>query len=192
MVLSAVGRAQPDSALTIYSSRHLLDLLIHQIGSNVTGLQFSSLHVTAAYVRIPRLPPPPPSPRLAVVIVVTKKRTQHLHNLPTIRIALIPFRHSVVNLPFTLRCHLAMNEHIYTIAQTCYFELHRPASIRRFLTSTATATPISAFVLSRTDLCNSLLFGSTHDVTSHLPRIQNYAARVILRLPKSSIMTTHL
>ena len=68
----------------------------------------------------------------------------------------------------------------------------RLASIRRFLTSTATATLVSAFVLSRIDYCNSLLFGSSHDVTSHLQRIQNYAARVILRLPKSSSTLTHL
>ena len=40
--------------------------------------------------------------------------------------------------------------------------------------------------------CNSLLFGSTHDVTSHLQRIQNYAARVILRIPMSSSITIHL
>ena len=33
---------------------------------------------------------------------------------------------------------------------------------------------------------------STHDVTSHLQWIQNYAARVILRLPKSSSITIHL
>ena len=46
--------------------------------------------------------------------------------------------------------------------------------------------------LSRIDYCNSLLFGSTHDVTSHLQRIQNYAARVILRLPMSSSITIHL
>ena len=68
----------------------------------------------------------------------------------------------------------------------------RLASIRRFLTSTATATLVSAFVLSRIDYCNSLLFGSTLDVTSHLQRIQNYAARVILRLPMSSRITIHL
>ena len=36
------------------------------------------------------------------------------------------------------------------------------------------------------------MFGSTHDVTSHLQPMQNYAARVILRLPKSSSITTHL
>ena len=60
------------------------------------------------------------------------------------------------------------------------------------MTSTATATLVSAFVLSRIDYCTSLLFCSTHDVTSHLQRIQNYAARVILCLPKSSSITTHL
>ena len=64
--------------------------------------------------------------------------------------------------------------------------------IRRFLTSTATATLVSAFVLSRIDYCKSLLFGSTHDVTSHLQRIHNYAARVILRLPMSSSISIHL
>ena len=37
-----------------------------------------------------------------------------------------------------------------------------------------------------------LLLSSTHDVTSHLQRIQNYAARVILRVPKSSSITIHL
>ena len=78
------------------------------------------------------------------------------------------------------------------IARTCYFDLRRLASIRRFLTSTATATLVSAFTLSRIDYCTSLLFGSTHDVASHLQRIQNYVARVILRLPKSSSIITHL
>ena len=85
-----------------------------------------------------------------------------------------------------------MNAHVTNIARTCYFELRRLASIRRFLTSTATDTLVSAFVLSRIDYCNSLLLGSTHDVKSHFQRIQNYAARVILCLPKSSSITTHL
>ena len=85
-----------------------------------------------------------------------------------------------------------MNACVSNIARTCYFELRHLASIRRLLTSTAAATLISAFVLSRIDYCNTLLFGSTHDVTSHLQRIQNYAACVILRLRKSSNITTHL
>ena len=128
-------------------------------------------------------------------MLVTSKRSKHLHNLPisiTIGNAQIPFKQSVKNLGFTLDCHLTMNAHVSNIARTCYFELRRLAYIRRFQTSTATATLVSAFVLSRIDYCNSLLFGSTNDVTSHLQRIQNYAARVILRLPMSSRITIHL
>ena len=129
------------------------------------------------------------------LMLVTSKRTKHLHNLPTsitIENAQIPFKQSVKNLGLTLDCHLTMNAHVTNIARTCYFELRRLASIRRFLTSTATATLVSAFVLSRIDYCNSLLFGSTHDVTSHLQQIQNYAARVILCFPKSSSIIIHL
>ena len=128
------------------------------------------------------------------LMLVTSNRSMHLHNLPTsITIdAQIPFKQSVKNLGFTLDCHLTMNAHISNIARTCYFELRRLASIRRFLTSTVTATLVSAFVLSRIDYCNSLLFGSTHDVISHLQRILNYAAQVILRLPMSSSITIHL
>ena len=113
------------------------------------------------------------------LMLVTSNRTKHLHNLPTsitIGIAQVHFKQSVKNLCFTLDCHLTMNAHVTNIARTCYFELRRLASIRRFLAGSATVTLVSAFVLSRIDYCNSLLFGSTHDVTSHLQRTQNYAA----------------
>ena len=85
-----------------------------------------------------------------------------------------------------------MNAHVSNIGRTCYFELHRLAYIRRFLTCTATVTLVSVVVLSRIDYCSSLLFVSTHDVTSHLQRIRNYAAQVILRIQKLSNITTHL
>ena len=128
------------------------------------------------------------------LMLVTSKRTKHLHRLPTsitIDNAQIPFKQSVKNLGLTLDCHLTLNAHVSKIARTCYFELRRLASIRRFMKCTATATLVSAFVLSRIDCCNSLMFGSTHVVTSHLQRMQNYAARVILRLQMSSSIAIH-
>ena len=84
------------------------------------------------------------------LMLVTSKRTKHLHSLSTsitIGNAQIPFKQSVNNLGFTLDCHLTMNAHVFNIARTCYIELRRLASIRRFLTSTATATLLSAFAL---------------------------------------------
>ena len=129
------------------------------------------------------------------LMLVTSKRTKHSHNSHTsitIGNAQIPYKQSVKNLCFTLNTYLTMNANVSIIARTCYVELRRFATIRRFLTSTATATLVSAYALSRIYNCNSLMFCSTHDVTSHLQRIQNNAARVILRLSKSSSITTHL
>ena len=85
------------------------------------------------------------------LMLVTSKRTKHLHNVPasiTIGNAQIPFRQSVKNLGFTLDCHFTMNAHVSNIARTCYLELRSLECIRRFLTSTATATLVSALVLS--------------------------------------------
>ena len=87
----------------------------------------------------------------AELMLVTSDRTKHLHNLPTsitIGNAQIPFKQSVKNLGFTLDRHLTMNAHVTNVSRTCYFDLRGQASIRRFLTSTATATLVSAFVLS--------------------------------------------
>ena len=108
------------------------------------------------------------------LMFITSNRTKHLHSQPTsitISNAQVPFKQSVNNLGFTLDCHHTMNAHVSNIAQACYFELHHLASIHEFLTSTATAKFVSAFVLSRIDYFNSLLFGSTRDATFHLQRI---------------------
>ena len=91
----------------------------------------------------------------------TSNRTMRLYDLPTsitIGNAQFPIKQSVKNLGFALDCHFTMNAHISNIARTCYFEQHRLESICRFLKSTATATLVSAFVLSRIDYCISLLF----------------------------------
>ena len=119
------------------------------------------------------------------LMLVTSIRTKHLHNLPTSVIignAQIHFKQSVKNFGFTLDCHLAINAHVSNISRTYYFEQRRLASIRRFLTSTATATHVYAFVLSRIDYCNSLLFGSTHLVSLHWLPIKARSTNNMARL----------
>ena len=109
------------------------------------------------------------------------KRTRHLHSLPTsisIGNAQIPFKKSVKNLVFTLDCHLTMNAHVFNIARTRNLELRHLASICRFKSSTATATHVSLFAMSRIDNRSLLLFDPTGNMTSHFQQIQNYAARV--------------
>ena len=101
--------------------------------------------------------------------VISKSR--HLHCPPTsntIDNASVPFKQSVKNLGSTLECHPIINEYASIIERKCCIDLRRPTSICRFLTKTATVTLVSAFVLSRIDHCNLLLFGYAHDVTSSL------------------------
>ena len=82
------------------------------------------------------------------LMLVTSKYTKHVHNQPisiTMGNDQIPFKQSLKNLGLTLDCHLNMDAHVSKIARTCYFELRCSASIRYYLTCTATL--VSAFVL---------------------------------------------
>ena len=85
------------------------------------------------------------------LMLVTCNRSMHLHNLHTsitMGNAQDPFKQSVKNLCLSLDCHLNMNAHVTNIARKFYFERRRLASIRIFLSSIATATLVTAFVLS--------------------------------------------
>ena len=110
------------------------------------------------------------SPQKELCISITNVLSISIDN------AQIRFKQPVKNFGLTLICYLAMNEPVSIIVPSCFFELCHLASIRRFLTSTTTATVVSAFVLSRVDYCSSLLFGSTHDIIPYLQHVQNYAA----------------
>ena len=59
-----------------------------------------------------------------------------------------------------------------------------PSSDRRLLTTEATATLVSAFILSRLDYCNSLLSGCPRSLILRLQKVQNNAARLILGISK--------
>ena len=58
------------------------------------------------------------------------------------------------------------------------FQLRQLRSIRRTLTDEATCLLVHAFVSSRLDYCNSLLFGMSNCLLNKLQRVQNAAARV--------------
>ena len=85
-----------------------------------------------------------------------------------------------------------MKAHILNIVRTANMELRRISSICHLLTTEATATLISAFVLSRLDYCNSLLYGCPQHLLNRLQKVQNSAARLILRVPKTDHISPHL
>ena len=84
---------------------------------------------------------------------------------------------TVRNLRVILHSELTMQRHVNKVASACFYYIHRVKQIRWLLGPEATATLISAFVLSRLDYCNALLAGLPKVTIAPLQRAQNAAAR---------------
>ena len=93
----------------------------------------------------------------------------------------IKFTESLSTLGLTIDNHLSMHIYVLTICKLAYYELRRISSIRHFLSTSATKTLVCSFVLSRLDYCNSLLAGCPQYLIDKLQRVQNNAARLVLR-----------
>lgn len=104
----------------------------------------------------------------------------------------ISFSSSARNLGFIFDSNLSMTDHIKKICQTAYYELKRISSIRHLLTDSATKTLVTSCVLSRIDYCNCLLIGSPKSVIYPLQKIQNSAARLVLKASRFENATSLL
>ena len=94
-------------------------------------------------------------------------------------------RHSPVkNLGVWLDSNLSMVEHITKASSAAFFYLYNIHRIRKYLSKENTETPIHAFVSSRIDYCNSLLYGVPNCHLHKLQRVQNAAARLIFEESK--------
>ena len=96
----------------------------------------------------------------------------------------VPFSQSVRNLGFYLDETLSMEAHVKQLCRILYLQLRRISKIRSFLSTDAANTLAVSFILSRLDYCNSLLTGLHENQLNKLQRIQNHAARIVLRKPR--------
>ena len=101
----------------------------------------------------------------------------------------IPFRSSVRNLGVHLDQTLSVLQHISSVCRAAYLELRRIASVRPYLTQSATAQLVSSAITSRLDYCNSVLAGLPLKQISCLQRVQNNAAKLVLRKSKYDHVT---
>ena len=121
------------------------------------------------------------------VMIISSSRMSTALSIPDyfdIGNASVPFSDTVKNLGVTLDCHLSLKTHVLNLVRTANFELRRIGSIRSLLTTEATATLVSAVILSRLDYCKSLLSGCPRSLILRLQKVQNNAAHLILRISK--------
>ena len=79
---------------------------------------------------------------------------------------------------------LSMNKQVSHLSRICFNDLRNISYIRRYLSLDATKTIVHALIYSRLDYCNSLYYGLLNTQIQRLQRIQNAAARIILKRKK--------
>ena len=104
----------------------------------------------------------------------------------------IPFSQSVRNLGFYLDETLSMDAHIKYLCRILFCQLSRIGKIRSFISADAANKLAVSLILSRLDYCNSLLAGIPDNKLNKLQRIQNYAARLVLRKSRHASAKTLL
>ena len=82
-----------------------------------------------------------------------------------------------------------MSEQVSNLCRTAYLEIRKLGIIRPFLTEKATTQLVCTRILNRLDYCNFLLAGTTSEQMSRIQRVQNSAAKLILKKKRRDHVT---
>ena len=84
------------------------------------------------------------------------------------------------------------SEHITKLCASAFFYIYNIRRIRKYRSRDSAETLVHAFISSRLDYGNSLLFGLPQYQIQKLQRVQNASAYVIFSMPRYCQITPHL
>lgn len=93
------------------------------------------------------------------------------------------------SLGVTMDSTLQLKDHVNNIVSAASFAIYKIGQLSNYLDRKSTERLVHAFVTSRLDYCNSLLYGLPSNHISKLQRIQNSAARLVTRSKKHDHIT---
>ena len=96
----------------------------------------------------------------------------------------IRFSETVTTLGVKLDRFLTLEPQINSNVAHCYKLLKDVSSIRGLITKSQTEMLVHSIISSRLDYCNSLYYGLNKSVIQKLQKVQNAAARLVLKLRK--------
>ena len=82
---------------------------------------------------------------------------------------------------------VSMQGQISSAYRASFLDLRRLASVRPYLCERTSARLVAALITSRLDYCNSVLAGLPAEQIGRLQRVQNSAARLVLKKQKRDI-----
>ncbi len=85
--------------------------------------------------------------------------------------------------------NMNLKSHVNAVCRSARYYLHNINLVRRYLTPDAAAKAIQAFVVSRLDCTNSLLYGLPACELKKLQKVQNSAARILTGVARDAHMT---
>ena len=112
---------------------------------------------------------------------MAKKTLQLNDSLMKSRLVMLEFlqRRTPGTLVYIMNKSLTMEKHIQKLCQTSIAQLRNIADVRKYLTQNAAEKLIHAFITSRLDYCNSLLYGLPSSSLKKLQKVQNMAAKIL-------------
>ena len=121
-----------------------------------------------------------------VILIGTKAQFKKvkIDNLAVGDSKIVPSTEAIRNLGCWFDNNFTMNAQVTKTCKAGFFYLHNICRIRKFVTQEITEKLIHAFVSSRLDYCNSLLYSLPSNLLGKLQRVQNAAARLIHRAPR--------
>jgi hypothetical protein len=124
-------------------------------------------------------------------IVITPSRQSDKVQLDSVNVGDCDIQPSKTakNLGATFDEHMTLKPHISALVKSCNWQLRRIGQIRKFLNREASERLIHAFVSSRLDNGNSLLYGLPDNQIARLQRVHNTAARILTLTKKYDHIT---
>ena len=84
---------------------------------------------------------------------------------------------------------LNMDTHARNVVRSCFYQLRQLRTIRRSLPIDARCTVAVAFIASRVDYCNGVMYGVSAQVIRRLQMVLNAAARLVVGAGKFQHIT---
>ena len=91
---------------------------------------------------------------------------------------------SVRNLGVILDCNLSMKKHVSNLCSSASFALRNIKSISKYLDRNKLERLVHAFISTKIDYCNSILYGLNNKEINKIQQIQNASARLITKSKK--------
>ncbi|KAL9977910.1 hypothetical protein ACROYT_G015373 [Oculina patagonica] len=126
------------------------------------------------------------NPTKTEVLHLTSRFTRHppLSNI-SFGVNIVSCANKARNLGSVFDRHLTMTSHVNNICRHASLALRNIGRVRKYISQSSTERLVHAFITSKLDYCNSLLYGLPSTELQKLQRIQNTAARLVVKAKRT-------